>query len=143
MNLIELFLSPEAVARRRIARAARTEAASLNLSCMKLRAVPPQIGVLARLRVLHLWHNELATLPAQLGRCVELEELYLADNHLVSLPESLTHLPHLRCLFLHGNPKLHLPEAVLGPRWEAVKNSSGTPVPAKVILEHYFHRHSV
>ncbi len=143
MDIIELFLSPEAVARRRIARAVRLAAPALNLSCMKLRAVPPQIGALARLRVLHLWHNELTTLPAQLGRCVALEELYLADNHLVSLPESLTHLPHLRRLFLHGNPKLHLPDAVLGPRWEAVKNSGVTPVPAKDILEHYFHRHSV
>lgn len=143
MNLIELFLSPEAVARRRIARAARTEAASLNLSCMKLRSLPPQIGVLVKLRVLHLWHNQLAGLPAQIGRCVELQELYLSDNQLASLPDSLQHLPHLRRLFLHGNPKLHLPDAVLGPRWEVVVNSGCAAAPPGAILEHYFHRHSL
>jgi hypothetical protein len=143
MNFIELFLSPEAVARRRIARAARTEAASLNLSCMKLRSVPPQIGVLVKLHALHLWHNQMTSLPAQIGRCVELQELYLSDNQLVSLPDSLLHLTHLRRLFLHGNPKLHLPDTVLGPKWEVVMNSGCAAASPKAILEHYFHRHSL
>lgn len=143
MNFFELFLSPEAVARRRIARAARTGAASLNLSCMKLRSLPPQIGVLVKLHVLHLWHNQLATLPAQIGRCMELQELYLSDNQLVSLPDSLLHLPHLRRLFLHGNPKLHILDPVLGPRWEVVMNSGAVAASPKAILEHYFHRHSL
>lgn len=143
MNIIELFLSPEAVARRRIARAARTEAASLNLSCMKLRSLPPQIGVLVKLQVLHLWHNQLTTLPAHIGRCVGLREIYLSDNQLVSLPDSLLHLPHLRRLFLHGNPKLHLPDTVLGPKWEVVVNSGCGAASPKAILEQYFHRHSI
>ena len=120
MNLIELFLSPEAVARRRIVRAARAGAASLNLSCMKLRSLPPHVGALVKLHVLHLWHNQLT-----------------------SLPDSLLHLPHLRRLFLHGNPKLHIPDLVLGPRWEVVMNSSAAPASPKAILEHYFHRHSI
>ena len=143
MNIFELFLSPEAVARRRIARAVRTGAVALNLSCMKLRSLPPQTGVLVKLQVLHLWHNQLTSLPAQIGRCVELQELYLSDNHLVSLPDSLLHLPHLRRLFLHGNPKLHLPDTVLGPRWEVVMNSGAAAAAPKAILEHYFHRHSL
>lgn len=143
MNIVELFLSPEGVARRRIARAARTEATALNLSCMKLRCLPTQIGLLAKVQVLHLWHNQLTTLPAQIGRCVELQELYLSDNQLVSLPDSLLHLPHLRRLFLHGNPKLHLPDTVLGPKWEVVKNSGTAAASPKAILEHYFHRHSL
>lgn|GEM_PF-2068827 len=142
-GLMELVLSPEAVARRRIARAARTEAATLNLSCMKLSSLPPQIGALVKLRVLHLWHNQLTSLPAHLGRCVALEELYLSDNELASLPDSLLHLPHLRRLFLHGNPKLHVPDTVLGPRWEVVMNSGTAAASARAILEHYFHRHSL
>lgn len=143
MNFIEFFLSPEAVAGRRIARAVRTEAASLNLSCMKLKCLPPQIGALVKLHTLHLWHNQLTTLPAQIGRCVELQELYLSDNQLTSLPDSLLHLPHLRRLFLHGNPKLHLPDTVLGPKWEVVVNSGCATASPKAILEHYFHRHSL
>jgi Leucine-rich repeat (LRR) protein len=143
MDILELFLSPEAVARRRIARAIRTGATVLNLSCMKLRCLPAEIGMVASVRVLHLWRNQLTTLPAQIGRCVGLEELYLSDNQLVSLPDSLLHLPHLRRLFLHGNPKLHLPDTVLGPRWEAVKNSGAAAAAPKAILEHYFHRHSL
>lgn len=143
MHLIELFLSPEAVARRRIAKAARTGAESLNLSCMKLKRLPPEIGSLTRLHVLHLWHNQLASLPPQIGRCALLEELYLSDNLLASLPDSLQHLTHLRRLFLHGNPKLHLPDKLLGPKWEVVMSSRSIPASPKTILEHYFHRHAL
>ena len=142
MNFIELFLSPEAVARRRIAAAARTGAESLNLSCMKLRSLPPEIGMLTKLHILHLWHNRLTGLPLQIGRCAQLQELYLSDNQLASLPESLQHLAHLRRLYLHGNPKLHLPDTLLGPKWEVVLSSGGTPASPKTLLGHYFHRHS-
>ena len=143
MNIIEFFLSPEAVARRRIAEAARTGAESLNLSCMKLRSLPPEIGMLTKLHILHLWHNRLASLPFQIGRCAQLQELYLSDNQLASLPESLQHLTHLRRLYLHGNPKLHLPDSLLGRKWEVVLSSGGAPAPPGTILEHYFHRHSL
>ena len=142
MNFIEFFLSPEAIARRRIAKAARSGAELLNLSCMKLRNLPPNIGLLVKLRFLHLWHNQLTSLPPQLGKCVLLEELYLSDNQLASLPESLQHLSHLRRLYLHGNPKLHLPHEILGPKWEVVMSSEHSAVSAQSILDHYFHRHS-
>ncbi|MEQ2006684.1 MAG: leucine-rich repeat domain-containing protein [Limisphaerales bacterium] len=143
MSIIELFLSPEAVARRRIAEAARTGAGSLNLSCMKLRSLPPEIGMLPKLHILHLWHNRLTSLPPQIGRCAQLEELYLSDNHLMSLPDSLQHLSHLKRLYLHGNPKLHLPDKLLGHKWEAVMSSGCAPASPQRILEHYFHRHSL
>lgn len=142
MSIIEFFLSPEAVARRRIAEAARTGAESLNLSCMKLRSLPPEIGKLLKLHVLHLWHNRLTALPPQIGRCAQLQELYLSDNQLVSLPDSLSHLTHLRRLYLHGNPRLHLPDNLLGRKWEVVVSSGGAPASPRTILEHYFHRHS-
>lgn len=143
MNILELFLSPEAVARRRIAQAARTGTETLNLSCMKLKCLPHQIGTLTHLRILHLWHNQLTTLPPQLGKCAELQELYLSDNQLIALPESLAHLTQLRRLFLHGNPKLHLPDKLLGPRWEAVLNAGVAPAHPRAVLEHYFHRHAL
>ena len=142
MNFIEFFLSPEAIARRRIAQAARTGAESLNLSCMKLRSLPPEIGTLTKLHILHLWHNCLTCLPPQIGRCAQLEELYLSDNQLACLPDALSHLTHLRRLYLHGNPKLHLPDKTLGRRWEAVMSSGCASAPPREILEHYFHRHS-
>ena len=141
MNIIEFFLSPEAIARRRIAKAAQTGAESLNLSCMNLRHLPTQIGTLTKLHILHLWHNQLTGLPPQIGRCAQLQELYLSDNQLVSLPDALEHLTQLRRLYLHGNPKLHLPDTTLGPKWEVVMSSGCTPASPKAILEHYFHRH--
>lgn len=143
MNIIEFFLSPEAIARRRIAKAARTGAASLNLSCMNLKQLPPEIGTLIKLHVLHLWHNQLTSLPLQIGRCVQMQELYLSDNQLTSLPDSLQHLPQLKRLYLHGNPKLQLPDNLLGPKWESVLSSGRASVPAQAILEHYFHRHAL
>ena len=143
MSIIEIFLSPAAIARRRIAQAARTGAETLNLSCMKLKSLPHQIGALTHLRILHLWHNQLTTLPPQIGKCAQLQELNLSDNQLASLPESLTHLTHLRALYLHGNPKLHLPDKLLGPRWERVSSSGVTPAPPKPMLEIYFHRHTL
>jgi hypothetical protein len=142
MNLFAFFFSPEATARRRIAQAARTGTVSLNLSCMQLKTLPSSIGLLVKLRFLHLWHNQLTSLPLQLGKCALLEELYLSDNQLTSLPESLQHLTHLRRLYLHGNPKLHLPQEVLGPKWEAVMSSGHTAISAQSILDHYFHRRS-
>jgi Leucine-rich repeat (LRR) protein len=143
MRLFELFLSPEAIARRRIAWAARTGAESLNLSSMKLVKLPSTIGTLTRLHILHLWHNQLTSLPLQIGRCAQLKELYLSDNQLASLPDSLLHLTQLRRLYLHGNPKLHIPTHLLGPRWEVVKSSGCAASSPKMILEHYFHRHSL
>ena len=143
MSLIELFLSPQAIARRRIAEAARTRAETLNLSCMKLKSLPPEIGVLTHLRILHLWHNQLTTLPPHIAKCAQLQELNLSDNQLASLPESLTHLTHLRALYLHGNPKLHLPDKLLGPRWERVASSGARPAPPKAMLEICFHRHAL
>lgn len=143
MNLLEFFLPPEWIARRRIAKAARTGAESLNLSCMKLKRLPPEIGTLVKLHVLHLWHNQLTTLPLQIGRCAQLQELYLADNQLTSLPDSLQHLTHLKRLFLHGNPRLHIPEKTLGPTWETVLSSGRASASPQAILEQYFHRHSL
>lgn len=143
MNVIEFFLSPEAVARRRIVKASLTGAESLNLSCMRLKRLPQEIGSLTRLHVLHLWRNQLTSLPPQIGRCAQLEELYLSDNQLASLPDSLQHLTHLKRLFLHGNPRLHLPNRLLGPKWEVVMSSRSAPASPKAILEHYFHRHSL
>lgn len=143
MSIIELFLPPEAVARRRIAKAARSGAESLNLSCMKLRSLPPEIGLLTKLHILHLWHNRLTCLPPQIGRCAQLQELYLSDNQLVSLPDSLQHLTHLKRLYLHGNPKLHLSPEILGPTWELVSSSGCASASPKTILEYYFHRHSL
>ncbi len=143
MSIIEFFLSPEAVARRRISAAVRSGADSLNLSCMKLKTLPPEIGALTHLRTLHLWHNQLTSLPPQIGKCAQLQELNLSDNQLASLPESLSHLTHLRSLFLHGNPKLHLPETLLGPRWERVNSSGVRPASPRPMLEIYFHRHSL
>lgn len=142
-RLFEFFLSPEAIARRRIAWADRTGAEALNLSSMKLVKLPSAIGTLTRLHILHLWHNQLTGLPLQIGRCAQLQELYLSDNQLASLPDSLLHLTQLRHLYLHGNPKLHIPTHLLEPRWEVVKSSGCAAASPRMILEHYFYRHSL
>lgn len=61
-----------------------------------LQTLPPEIGRLSRLRVLHLNSNELSTLPPEFARLQNLELLNLYNNPLHTLPDAVCALSGLR-----------------------------------------------
>ena len=66
--------------------------------------IPPEIGHLTKLRVLHLHYNELTgAIPPEIGKLTELEELLLHYNDLTSIPPEIGNLGRLRKLFLYLN----------------------------------------
>ena len=58
--------------------------------------MPPSIGKLSQLQVLHLAFNRLELVPEGLGRCVKLKRLKLNNNRLITMPESIHLLPDLK-----------------------------------------------
>ncbi len=82
---------------------------SLDLSRLKLTALPPEIGQLDSLRELSLQGNEFATLPPEIGQLTALTTLDLFSNQLVALPPEIGALRNLRILDLRGNRLAELP----------------------------------
>src|SRR5271165_6024440 len=143
---------------RRIEEARKIGARKLDLSNLRLSALPEAIGQLSQLKALYLSNNQLSTLPEAIGQLSWLQELNLYNNQLSTLPEAIGQLSRLQklnlynnqlstlseavqslekleVLFLHGNPGLGLPDEVLGPTIEEI---SGLPKPPREILDYYF-----
>ena len=68
-------------------------------------SIPPELGNLTRLEVLHLWNNQLSgSIPLELGNLDQLRYLYLDGNQLSgSIPPELGNLTALRDLWLFNN----------------------------------------
>lgn len=75
----------------------------IDLSRLKLKVLPPEIGCFTQLRVLTLFDNQLSDIPSFLATFTQLQELSLFDNQFRKLP-SLEGLTRLRELYLNGNP---------------------------------------
>ncbi len=84
----------------------------LDLSCLKLTALPESIGDFSQLRRLELQGNRLVSLSESIGKLSNLRELNLENNQLISLPESLGQLQCLEHLNLEGNQLVSLPENI-------------------------------
>ena len=77
--------SPQfAEAERRIQQALETKAKSLDLSGLRLTALPRELCNLANLTWLNLDQNQLASLPRELGNLTKLTWLFLSKNQLES-----------------------------------------------------------
>jgi Leucine-rich repeat (LRR) protein len=77
-----------------------------------LGALPPTIGQLTHLELLHLRLNNLERLPDEFGALTALKTLNLADNLFETFPTILCHLSQLQELNLSGNFLQHLPEEI-------------------------------
>jgi hypothetical protein len=98
----------------------------LDVHNNNLRALPPTIGQLTRLRELHLHNsaaelesasaghgNHIAELPLELGDCVALEVLDVSQNGtLTDLPFTMAQCRELRSLRLNSNRLAHVPACV-------------------------------
>ena len=74
----------------------------LNLSGNALRGLPPELGMLAKLRVLNLKENQLSGLPATIGYCTSLIELHLGEDSLAreAFPESFVPMSFCRYVYV-------------------------------------------
>lgn len=82
---------------------------TLDLSNLKMKVFPPEIGVFYNLRVLNLNNNHFKELPAEIGQLRNLSTLKLNNNDLSQLPKEFTALTKLHRLELNGNQLIALP----------------------------------
>lgn len=75
----------------------------LMLMHCDLEVLPPPIGNLTQLQVLHAGWNRLRALPETMGNLTCLEILALNNNQLNNLPPSIAHLQRLKELLLDKN----------------------------------------
>ena len=75
----------------RIEKAKLSSETTLDLSGLKLTAIPESLDQLAELESLDLSDNELTTLPESIGQLANLKYLNLSRNQIVAIPERLPH----------------------------------------------------
>ncbi|MCF4966466.1 leucine-rich repeat domain-containing protein [Nostoc sp. CMAA1605] len=92
-----------------IAQAAKDNVTELDLSFKGLTTLPPEIGQLTNLQLLHLQDNQLSSLPPEIVQLVNLRSLNLYKNQLRSLPLEFVQLVNLRSLDLSSNRLRSLP----------------------------------
>lgn len=80
---------PYDIALARIEAAEEVGATTLDLSNLGLTELPPEIGNLTQLTILHAMDNALSSLPAEIGNLKNLCVLELGNNQLTDLPYEL------------------------------------------------------
>ncbi len=88
------------------------ESIEIDFSQRELVVLPPEIGLLSTLKVLHLSQNQLSALPPEIGQLSALTVLYLQGNHLSALPPEIGRLSALTVLYLQGNHLSALPPEI-------------------------------
>lgn len=86
-----------------------TSLQTLNLKLNRLTALPPDIGNLQALRSLTLTGNKLMTLPPEIGQLKALTKIDLSDNELTALPPQIGKLKLLLRLDVRSNRLSTLP----------------------------------
>jgi len=84
----------------------------LNLQCMGLSELPPEIGDLQKLQCLYLDMNILTALPPEIGRLHSLQKLYASRNKLSKLPPEIGKLQNLHELELDMNQLSEVPPEI-------------------------------
>ncbi|CAI8587538.1 unnamed protein product [Vicia faba] len=84
----------------------------VDLSGIKLRLFPDELGKMKGLLVLNLSHNQLKVIPDSIAGLKKLMELHVSSNLLESLPDCIGLLTNLKTLNLSGNKLTALPESI-------------------------------
>jgi Leucine-rich repeat (LRR) protein len=93
----------------KIREAEASGATRLDLSLLGLTELPPEIGNLVELQLLHLSQNQLSSLPPEIGNLSNLQGLDLYANPLTNLPPEIGKLESLCYLNLTANRLQYLP----------------------------------
>ena len=89
------------IAAKRITEAARSRSTTLNLSCLGLTSLPPDLGTLTQLETLYLNRNQITDISVLKG-LILLRVLFLHNNQ-ISQIASLSGLRNLSTLHLQNN----------------------------------------
>lgn len=84
----------------------------LNLSRMRLKALPKEIGLLKNVKRLIADRNRLKSLPPEIGGMESLQELILNRNELTGIPKEIASLSNLYLIDLWSNNISDLPESM-------------------------------
>ncbi len=84
----------------------------LSLHNKDLTSIPPEIGKLKNLEIMHISNNYLQFLPDELGNCTRLVTLSAHNNFLSELPKTIGQLKKLQRLDLHNNQLTFLPKEI-------------------------------
>ena len=104
--------SPQQAAEKKVEATQRSKKTKLDLSQMRITALPESLCQLRHLKTLDVSDNQITELPEWLGQLTQLQELFLGLNQLTSVPESLGRLPKLQTLDLSDNQLIGLPESL-------------------------------
>ncbi len=84
----------------------------LDLSRNRIKEIPPQIGLLKKLKKLILEKNKIEALPAEIGELEDLRELIINRNELETLPAEIGNLKKLRYIDMWSNNITGLPQSM-------------------------------
>lgn len=84
----------------------------LDLSRNRLREIPPQLGMLKKLKKLILNKNKIEALPAEIGELEDLRILVISQNELETLPPEIGKLKKLRYIDMWSNNVTGLPSTM-------------------------------
>ncbi len=99
-----------AEAKQRIAKAKKKRASGLDLSCMGIKSIPPELEELSQLIWLNLDRNQLTDAPIEVSKLTCLTVLDLSQNQLTSVPKELCQLQNLTTLYLFQNQLTSVPK---------------------------------
>ena len=85
---------------------------TLNLSGIKITALPDSIGQLANLQVLNLSFTEITALPDFIAQLTNLQKLDLSYTKITALPDFIAQLTNLQKLDLRHTNITELPESI-------------------------------
>lgn len=85
---------------------------ALSFGYNELTFLPPEIGLLQSLKVVHFHDNSLRALPKELGELKQLEFLCLDGNKITEIPKEIGKLTSLETLYLSNNNIRILPEEI-------------------------------
>jgi len=69
--------------------------------------LPPEIGLLSSLEILHIGKNDMTDLPAEIGLLSNLVELHLVQSGpMLNVPTEISNLRNLEILFIDKTTRL-------------------------------------
>lgn len=101
-----------------------------------LTNLPPEIGNLKKLEILHAFHNKIVVLPLEIQALTNLVDLGLGSNRLSSFPKEITKLRNLRELRLWNNHIEELPPEIQNLSQLAtlhLRNNKISRLPAQIV----------
>ncbi|MEM6283521.1 MAG: leucine-rich repeat domain-containing protein [Chloroflexota bacterium] len=101
--------TPYEQAQARIAEHVPEQETSINLCCLGLTEIPPEVWELTHLETLWLDNNNLEALPPEIGQLRWLRQLRIGNNSLTTLPPEIGELKLLEILFAQENQIERLP----------------------------------